>query len=38
MIGTSNKSAFTLVAALAMALALGACAKNPTDADAMNGA
>ena len=38
MIGTSYKSAFTLVAAFAMALALGACAKNPTDADAMNGA
>ena len=38
MIGISKKSAFSLVATLAMALALGACAKNPTDADAMNGA
>jgi len=37
MIGISKKSAFSLVATLAVALALGACAKNPSDADAMNG-
>ncbi len=36
MIGFTARRAFPLVAAVAMALALGACAHNPTGADALN--